>query len=252
MFAIVSSLLAAVGPLSGEELAKIGLVGIVLIIFAETGLLIGFFLPGDSLLIAAGIAASQGLLNIWVLVPLVFVAAVIGDQVGYTIGQQLGPRLFSRPDSRLFKQAYVRKTKLFFDKKGPSTVIIARFLPVARTFVPVIAGAVAMSRKTFFLFNIVGAVIWAIGVTLAGFFLGKAVGPKIENYLLPIAGIMIILSVVQGYRELKKMSEHSDSLDGDVQDSIDRADKLIAAVTHSQPVITEEGLADEARQLGQL
>jgi membrane-associated protein len=179
-------------------------VGLFLIIFAETGLLIGFFLPGDSLLFTAGVLASQGDMNIVVILVGCFIAAVVGDQVGYTIGKRLGPSLFRRPDSRFFKQKYVDRTKEFFEQHGPKTIVLARFVPVVRTFAPVLAGVGDMSRRTFTAFNVIGAVLWAIGVTLAGYLLGEVIGDDIDKYLLPIIGVIIILSILPPAIEMLK------------------------------------------------
>jgi len=171
-------------------------IALFLIIFAETGLLIGFFLPGDSLLFTAGILASQGNLNIAVIAIGCFLAAVIGDQVGYTIGCRAGPALFRRPDSRVFKQKYVDRTKEFFEKHGPKTILLARFVPIVRTFAPVLAGVGEMSRRTFSTYNVVGGFIWAVGVTVAGYVLGEAIGEDIDKYLLPIIAVIIVLSIL--------------------------------------------------------
>jgi membrane-associated protein len=171
-------------------------IGLFLIIFAETGLLIGFFLPGDSLLFTAGILASQGNLNIVVIALGCFLAAVIGDQVGYTIGHRAGPTLFRRPDSRIFKQKYVDRTKEFFEKHGPKTILLARFVPIVRTFAPVLAGVGEMNRRTFTTYNIVGGFIWGVGVTVAGYILGEAIGSDIDKYLLPIIALIVVLSIL--------------------------------------------------------
>jgi membrane-associated protein len=172
-------------------------IGLFLIIFAETGLLIGFFLPGDSLLFAAGILASQGNLNIAVIALGCFLAAVIGDQVGYTIGHRAGPALFRRPDSRIFKQKYVDRTKEFFEKHGPKTILLARFVPIVRTFAPVLAGVGEMNRRTFTTYNVVGGFIWGIGVTVAGYSLGEVIGANsVDKYLLPIIAVIIVLSIL--------------------------------------------------------
>jgi membrane-associated protein len=171
-------------------------IGLFLIIFAETGLLIGFFLPGDSLLFTAGILASQGNLNIAVIALGCFLAAVIGDQVGYTIGHRAGPTLFRRPDSRIFKQRYVDRTKEFFEKHGPKTILLARFVPIVRTFAPVLAGVGEMNRRTFTTYNVVGGFIWGVGVTVAGYVLGEAIGEDIDKYLLPIIALIILLSIL--------------------------------------------------------
>jgi membrane-associated protein len=179
-------------------------VGLVLIIFAETGLLIGFFLPGDSLLFTGGILASQGNLNIAVIAIGCFLAAVIGDQVGYTIGHRAGPPLFRRPDSRIFKQRYVDRTKEFFDKHGPKTILLARFVPVVRTFAPVLAGVGEMDRRTFTTYNVVGGFVWAVGVTLAGYILGSAIGSDIDKYLLPIIAVIVVLSILPPLIEMRR------------------------------------------------
>jgi membrane-associated protein len=179
-------------------------VGLILIIFAETGLLIGFFLPGDSLLFTGGILASQGNLNIAVIAIGCFLAAVIGDQVGYTIGHRAGPPLFRRPDSRIFKQRYVDRTKEFFDKHGPKTILLARFVPVVRTFAPVLAGVGEMNRRTFTTYNIVGGFVWAVGVTVAGYILGSAIGSDIDKYLLPIIAVIVVLSILPPLIEMRR------------------------------------------------
>jgi len=174
------------------------------IIFAETGLLIGFFLPGDSLLFTAGILAGQGKLDITLVVLGCFVAAVVGDQVGFTIGQRLGPRLFRRPNSRIFKQAYVERTKTFFEEHGPKTIVIARFVPIVRTFAPTLAGVGEMSRRTFFSYNVVGAFIWAVGLTMLGYFLGDAIGEDIDKYLLPLIAVIVLISLLPVLIEVVK------------------------------------------------
>ena len=164
----------------------------MLIIFAETGLLIGFFLPGDSLLFTAGILANQGKLNLAAVLFGCFAAAVLGDQVGFTIGQRMGPRLLRRPDSRLFKREYIDRTEDFFDRHGAKTIVLARFVPVVRTFAPVVAGVGKMSRRTFISFNVIGAFIWVFGVTLAGYWLADAIGDSIDTYLYPLIAAIII------------------------------------------------------------
>ncbi|HEV3135725.1 MAG TPA: VTT domain-containing protein [Acidimicrobiia bacterium] len=179
-------------------------VGLILIIFAETGLLIGFFLPGDSLLFTGGILASQGNLNIAVIAIGCFFAAVIGDQVGYTIGHRAGPPLFRRPDSRIFKQRYVDRTKEFFDKHGPKTILLARFVPVVRTFAPVLAGVGKMNRRTFTTYNVIGGFVWAVGVTVAGYILGSAIGSDIDKYLLPIIAVIVVLSILPPLIEMRR------------------------------------------------
>lgn len=173
-----------------------GYFGLFGIIFAETGLLVGFFLPGDSLLFTAGVLASQGLLSIWILVPLCFVAAVLGDAVGYTFGHRVGRALFNRPNSLLFKQEHLLKAEAFFARHGGKAVVLARFLPIVRTFTPIVAGIGAMSYRHFGLFNVIGAVLWAMGVTVAGYFLGSLIpADQVDRYLIPIILIIIAASV---------------------------------------------------------
>ena len=174
------------------------------IVFAETGLLIGFFLPGDSLLFTAGVLAGQGKLDLWLLLPGAFLAAVAGDQVGYVIGHRAGPRLFRRPDSRLFKQEYVARTHEFFEHHGPKAVVLARFVPVVRTFMPVLAGVGKMNRRLFTIYNLIGALIWAVGVTLLGYALGNAIGSSIDTYLLPLIALVIVISLIPVYVEWRR------------------------------------------------
>ncbi len=187
-----------------DSLSPYAEIAVWLIVFAETGLLIGFFLPGDSLLFTAGLLAGQGKLDIWLVVPGAFVFAVLGDQVGYTIGSRIGPRLFSKPDSKIFKQEYVERTKEFFEKHGPKTIVIARFVPIVRTFAPVLAGVGEMPRSTFLRYNLVGAVIWAVGITMLGWALGDVVGDSIDKYLLPIIALIVLISLIPPYLEWRK------------------------------------------------
>lgn len=192
-----------------EELIKtVGYLGLFAIIFAETGLLVGFFLPGDSLLFTAGFLASQDHLNIALLIVVCFVAAVTGDAVGYAFGHRVGRGLFRRPESRLFRPQHLARAEAFFAKHGGKAVILARFLPVVRTFVPIIAGVGAMRYPRFALFNVVGAVLWAIGLPLAGFFLGSAI-PSVDRYLLPIIAFIIFLSFVPVFLEFWKARRES-------------------------------------------
>ena len=172
----------------------IGYVGISAIIFAESGLLIGFFLPGDSLLFTAGFVASQGYLDIRLLVPLCFIAAITGDAVGYAFGHTVGRRLYERPNSRLFRKDHLRQTEAFFARHGGKAVILARFVPVVRTFAPIVAGMGAMRYARFAFFNVIGAVLWAVGLSVAGFFLGSVI-PDVDRYLLPIIALIIVASI---------------------------------------------------------
>lgn len=178
---------------------KGGLVLVALIVFAESGLLIGFFLPGDSLLFITGFLASkpEGLPHITQPLPLVlfvlWVAAVAGDQVGYLFGRRVGPALFDRPDSRLFRQEYVHKASAFFDKHGAKTIVLARFVPIVRTFAPIVAGVSGMAYRTFVTFNVLGGLLWAVGVTVAGYFLGQI--DVVKNNIEIAVPLLVLLSV---------------------------------------------------------
>src|SRR6476620_9304234 len=167
------------------------------IIFAETGLLIGFFLPGDSMLFTAGLLVATGTIqvNIWVLTALIIIAAIIGNQVGYLIGSKAGPALFNKPNSKLFKRENVESAHAFFEKHGGKALILARFVPIIRTFVPVIVGVAGMDKRKFFLFNVIGAVFWGGGVTLLGYLLGDKV-PWVRDNLDIIFIVIVMLSVV--------------------------------------------------------
>lgn len=171
----------------------VGYLGIFGIIFAESGLLIGFFLPGDSLLFTAGFLASQGYLNIWILAFLTFIAAILGDNFGYGIGRRFGPKVFKKKDSFLFNRDHLERAKIFYEKYGGKTILLARFLPVIRTFVPILAGVGNMEYKKFVFFNILGAGFWATGMVWFGYFLGNTI-PNADQYILPIVVAIIILS----------------------------------------------------------
>lgn len=180
-----------------------GYLAILAIIFAESGLFFGFFLPGDSLIFTAGFLASQGFLNIWFLVPLLFIAAVLGDNVGYGFGKKVGPKIFSREDSIFFKKKYLDQAHDFYEKHGSKTIILARFIPVIRTFAPIVAGAGQMEYKTFFLFNIIGGALWTTILPVGGFYLGRII-PNPDRYLLPIIVFIIFLSILPGIISLLK------------------------------------------------
>ena len=188
------------------------LITVAAIIFAENGLLIGFFFPGDSVLFTLGFLV-QGTnsfkldLNIHLVVIVLFLAAVIGANVGYMFGRKLGPRLFKKPNSLLFHQDNVQKAQDFYDKYGGKTIIIARFIPVVRTFVPLIAGIAKMEYKTFMIFNVIGGLLWAAGITYLGFFLGKllqSLGIDVDSILLPIIALILIVSVAPALYHLLK------------------------------------------------
>jgi membrane-associated protein len=187
-----------------DSLSPYGEIGLWLIVFAETGLLIGFFLPGDSLLFTAGLLASQGHLDIALVLIGSFVAAVTGDAVGFTVGSRLGPRLFRRPDSRIFKQEYVERTKGFFDRHGPKTIVLARFVPIVRTFAPVMAGVGNMGRRTFTVYNVIGGLIWTVGVTMLGYALADVIGDSVDQYLLPLIAAVILISLIPPYLEWRR------------------------------------------------
>ena len=185
-----------------------GTIGLFLIVFAESGLLFGFFLPGDSLLFTAGLLASQDRLNLPLILVGCFVAAVAGDQVGYAFGNRVGPALFRRPDSRFFKKEHLERAHAYFEDHGSKTIVLARFVPIVRTFAPIVAGVGSMQYRTFVTFNIIGGAIWAIGVTTLGYLLGEAI-PDIDKYLLPVIGLIIFLSLIPVAIELRKARRHS-------------------------------------------
>jgi len=177
------------------------ILGVAFVIFAESGLLIGFFLPGDSLLFTTGFLLASGILvfNVHLAVLILFVAAVVGDSVGYTIGRKLGPRLFNKPDARFFKQEYIQRAQVFYLKHGGKTIVIARFIPIIRTFAPLVAGASDMPYKRFLTFNVIGGFVWTAGITYAGYFLGKwfhSMGWEIDQILLPIIALIIFISIL--------------------------------------------------------
>lgn len=181
-----------------------GTVGLFVIVFAESGLLAGFFLPGDSLLFTAGLLASDGHLNFPLIVTGCFVAAVVGDQVGYVIGRRYGPAIFKRPNSRFFHQKNVDRATAYFAAHGARTVVLARFIPVIRTFTPVVAGVGQMNYRKFVTFNIVGGFLWAVGLTSLGYLIGESV-PDIDRWLLPIVLVIGAVSFVPVLLELLKM-----------------------------------------------
>lgn len=166
------------------------------IVFAESGLLIGFFLPGDSLLFTAGVLAAQNLLNIWLLLLGSFVGAVLGDNLGYATGYKFGRQLFQKQDSWLFHKKHLVKAQKFYERHGKKTIVIARFMPIVRTFAPLIAGIGAMHYRTFFAYNLVGGFVWTVGLTLLGYSLGSLIpAEQVDKYLLPIIGLIIVVSI---------------------------------------------------------
>ncbi|HVM06005.1 MAG TPA: VTT domain-containing protein [Acidimicrobiales bacterium] len=188
-------------------LEAFGTIGLFLVVFAESGLLIGFFLPGDSLLFTAGVFAAADKLSLPVILPGIFVAAVAGDQVGYAFGNRAGPALFRRPDSRFFKQAYLDKAQRYFEEHGPRTIVLARFVPIVRTFAPIVAGAGEMRYRTFVTYNVLGGLLWGVGVTLLGFALGEAI--DIDRYLLPVIAVIVAFSLVPVLLEVRRARQGS-------------------------------------------
>jgi membrane-associated protein len=185
-------------------LDSFGIWGLLLIVFAESGLLIGFFLPGDSLLFTAGLLITSNQLDfpLWAAVVLICIAAIVGDQVGYMFGKKVGPSLFTRPDSRLFKQENVVKAHEFFEKHGPKSLVLARFVPIVRTFTPIIAGVSGMKYRSFLIFNVIGGILWGAGVTLLGSWLGQIdfVKKNIEPILLLIVFISVVPIIIEFMR----------------------------------------------------
>ena len=183
-------------------------IGLFAIVFAESGLLFGFFLPGDSLLFTAGVFAARGDLNLAVILVGCFVAAVAGDQVGYVFGRRVGPALFRRDDSRFFKQEYVEKAQAYFDKYGSKTIVLARFVPIVRTFAPIVAGVGRMEYRTFVTFNVLGGLLWAVGVTLLGYALGEVefVEENFEIAILAVVGMSLLPIAFEFWRARRTRS----------------------------------------------
>ncbi len=226
--ALVESLGSFLNPKSLIE--SFGLIGVWAIIFAETGLLVGFFFPGDSLIFLAGVAASpvaadflHAKLSIIALLIVTPVVAVAGAQLGYLLGVRYGPRMFRRPDSKLFKQEYVDKAESFFNRYGPAkAIVLARFTPIVRTFMNPIAGVLRVPARTFLIWNIVGAVLWTDGVLLVGYFLARQIekvipADKIDTYLLPVIVLVVLISLIpifvemlRGRREKKRAAAENE------------------------------------------
>lgn len=220
---MLALLLAAGGLLDPKHLIDtFGLLGIFAIVFAESGLLVGFFLPGDSLLFTAGFLASHPSsvpeslhLPLVPLLLLVWVGAVAGDQVGYLFGQRVGPALFNRPDSRFFKREHVAKAEAFFEKHGPKAIVLARFVPIVRTFTPITAGVSSMHYRTFVTYNVVGGTLWAFGVTLLGYFLGQVavIEEHLELAILSVVAIScapIVVELLRARKERRAADIHPD------------------------------------------
>lgn len=183
-----------------ETFGNYAYVGLFLIIFAETGLAVGFFLPGDSLLVVAGLFAAAGKLNLWVMLVSLFVAAVVGDTVGYLSGRKVGEAIFTRPKSRFFNPKHLKKAHEFYEKHGGKTIVLARFVPIVRTFAPIVAGAANMRYRDFIFYNVFGGLLWITSMLFAGYFLGgvveSAFGIKLEDHIDKVVIIVVFLSIL--------------------------------------------------------
>jgi membrane-associated protein len=186
-----------------EIIKSVGYVGLFLTIFAESGLFFGFFLPGASLLFTAGLLASQNFFNIYILTATLVTAAILGDTTGYWFGAKVGTKLFTREDSRFFKKKYLEQTRIFYEKYGPQAVMLGRFVPVVRTFVPILAGIVKMKYLKFLRYNVIGGTVWGLGVTLFGYFLGSSI-PNAERYFLPVVLLIILVTTLPLFYEIWK------------------------------------------------
>ncbi len=180
-----------------------GIFLIAAIIFAESGLLVGFFLPGDTLLFGAGLAASQGKFSLIWLIVAVVIAAIVGDNVGYSIGRRAGPRIFKKKDGILFRQEYLQKSEEFYEKHGGKTIILARFTPIVRTFAPVVAGAGKMSREKFMFYNVIGGVVWGAGMSILGYVIGARI-PHLDKYIEVVIFGVMALSILLAFAHLMK------------------------------------------------
>lgn len=191
-----------------QFLQTIGYAGITFMIFAESGLFFGFFFPGDSLLFTAGLLAAKGFFHLPTLIVLCFLGAVLGVNVGYAFGKRVGPKLFSRDDSFFFHKHHIDRAREFYARHGKKTIVLARFIPIVRTFAPIVAGVAEMRYATFMLYNVIGAALWAIGLPLVGFYLHEFI-PNVDRYLLPIVAFIVILSVIPPlwhvFRERKRV-----------------------------------------------
>ncbi len=196
-----------------------GYIGLFAIIFAETGLLIGFFLPGDSLLVTAGLLIASGKvqMDVWLLIILLSIAAIVGDAVGYSIGRRAGQKLYNRPQSRFFRRDHLVKTREFYEKYGGVTIVLARFMPFARTFAPVVAGVAEMRYRRFAMFNITGGIGWIASMTLLGYYLGRAI-PDIDKKIEYVIAIVVLLSIsplIIKYLQHKFQKKKAPDLAGD-------------------------------------
>lgn len=190
-----------------QLIETVGYLGLIAIIFAESGLFFGFFLPGDSLLLTAGLLASHGDLQLWILLVTLAPAAILGDNVGYWFGKKVGPPIFSRENSLFFRRKNLLAAKAFYEKHGGKTIVLARFMPFIRTFAPIVAGAVEMDYLRFLTWNIAGGILWSVGLTLVGFFLGETI-PGIDRYFLLIIAAVIFISALPSMIHLWREYRH--------------------------------------------
>ena len=174
---------------------SLGYIGVFAVVFAESGLLIGMFLPGDSLLFTAGFLASQGILNFPILLVITFLAAVAGDSVGYFTGKRYGHKVFVKDNSLIFSADHIKKSEAFYEKHGGKALILARFTPIVRTLAPILAGVGKMHYRTFLFFNLIGAFLWAVGITALGYFLGNTI-PNVHRYILPAIAVVVFVSLL--------------------------------------------------------
>jgi membrane-associated protein len=221
-----------------QLLLAVGLVGLAAIIFAESGLFFGFFLPGDSLLITAGVlaAARPETFPIQAVIAVCFFAAVTGDAVGYTFGYRFGRRLYERPDSRFFKRSHLLAAEQFYERHGGKTIVLARFMPFVRTFAPIVAGTARMRYPRFAVFNFTGAFLWAVGLPLAGYILGEVMGETLDRWLLVILAVVVLLSLLPTFIHLYRHN-HAE-VDARVR-SLGRRGAAAAADEPAQPLVAQ-------------
>ncbi len=200
---------------------SLGYIGVFAVVFAESGLLVGVFLPGDSLLFTAGFLASQGILSFPILLLITFLAAVAGDSVGYFTGLRYGDKVFKKDDSLLFSKDHVRKSQVFYEKHGGKALVLARFTPIVRTLAPILAGVGKMSYRTFLLFNLIGAFLWAVGITSLGYFLGNAI-PNVDSYILPAVAVIVFVSLLPTVFHVLKDKEQRGKIQSGAKDLLKR------------------------------